>query len=280
MFFTACGFCSLSVVRQHVIVASNLIRVRVCVCAGWHVTQAPALIPMNADDEFRFVPKSHPGELPPLAADAAGYGFFIDPGRAISTRISSYLNDLERAWRFRKLLDPVHNRCTSLVVSGAPKVMSATRPMLICWINIEAAPVLRAALVDRSKISFKRHRPQTGKTFILEDVFPAIVGGHGFFGSSGSRRAEFFRFDTTSYDRTAGVKGFLAGLLYDMALVTGVSLDTVFNAAAAAADPLSYMPELTAILRLYDSLSSDGPHFFLVDEVSVSRRRLPRFLQH
>ena len=86
------------------------------------------------------------------------------------------------------------------------------------------------------------------------------------FGVGCPSPARFYILDATSYSRKAGVKGFLYGLLVDMARATGIPVDAVLPSSRRSGVS-SFDDEAGAIRRIYGMLPSDAPNFFLLDEV-------------
>ena len=131
------------------------------------------------------------------------------------------------------------------------------------------SPRLRAKLIN----AVATKTTQTGKTTFLTTGFPSAVRASRLFGVGCQSPARFYVLSTASYSRKAGVKGFLYGVLDDMARATGIPVHAVLPSSQGYSAS-SFDAEVGAIRRLYDMLPSDAPNFFLLDEVRQQTHKI------
>ena len=104
-------------------------------------------------------------------------------------------------------------------------------------------------------------RSQTGKSFLLARVLPALIAEDELFGVGCKAEARLFLLSTDEFDRENGVTGFLRSLLDELLRQSDALVVAKVQRVQQFADVV------TCLDAFVDSLPHNVPHFILVDEV-------------
>jgi hypothetical protein len=117
---------------------------------------------------------------------------------------------------------------------------------------------------------------QTGKTYCLDILLPAILRSHPFFGVGGPAEAQFVSLNAVAYERRIGAGAFLMSLATDMAAALGIPLTSVMDETLGrrplVGERVPVMEALAVVEKIYKTLPLERPVFFLLDEARTETR--------